>query len=215
LSVALVAVVEGRGGAPGLRAVRASGLTAVVRDARRAAPRPSEAALRRHDAAVRRAARAFPAVVPARFGMRFETDAAVRALLRRHAAALRRALARVNGREQMILRVAVPGGVHVLLDPPAAGRRPGTRHLAARAAAHDPRRLPAVGALLDALSPLVAAERVEANAPPLLSSVYHLVPRGAARAYRRAVAAAALPAALSVRVSGPWAPYAFAPALEP
>jgi hypothetical protein len=53
------------------------------------------------------------------------------------------------------------------------------------------------------------------DAPPLLVSLYHLVARGEAARYRRAVTGAAAGLGLQVLVSGPWPPYAFAPEALP
>jgi len=47
--------------------------------------------------------------------------------------------------------------------------------------------------------------------PPLLASVYHLVPRDGLDAYRAALDAATRKARVRVSSSGPWPPYAFAP----
>ena len=67
------------------------------------------------------------------------------------------------------------------------------------------------------LDRFVTTERVDRHdAPPLVASVYHLLSRGEADAYTEAVerAASALHD-VRITVSGPWAPYAFAPdALE-
>ena len=73
--------------------------------------------------------------------------------------------------------------------------------------------MPEIAPLRSALAPLVLAERAERHdRPPLLASVYHLVPRGRSRAYRRAVATArARLGAVRLSVTGPWPPYAFAP----
>jgi hypothetical protein len=54
----------------------------------------------------------------------------------------------------------------------------------------------------------VRDERVETRAG--VTSVYHLVPRAAAEAYRRALDRAAAAQGLRIAVSGPWPPYAFA-----
>jgi hypothetical protein len=48
------------------------------------------------------------------------------------------------------------------------------------------------------------------DTPPLLASVYHLIDRGAADAYRTAIEAAPQSTARIV-ATGPWPPYAFAP----
>ena len=54
----------------------------------------------------------------------------------------------------------------------------------------------------------VRDERVEHRAG--VSTVYHLVPRSAADAYRRAVQQSSAAAGLPAIVTGPWPPYAFA-----
>jgi hypothetical protein len=96
------------------------------------------------------------------------------------------------------------------------GGKPGSggAFLAGRAAkARAARTVPEIRALRARLRDMVRGERVERHAlPPLLASVYHLVPRGSARRYRAAVRSAwSALAPVRVTVSGPWAPYAFAP----
>jgi hypothetical protein len=65
---------------------------------------------------------------------------------------------------------------------------------------------------LDSLRPSIATwiveERVERRGG--FASVYHLVPRKAADAYRAALEQAAAEQGIRLIVSGPWAPYAFA-----
>jgi hypothetical protein len=53
----------------------------------------------------------------------------------------------------------------------------------------------------------VRDERVEKR--ERVATVYHLVPRASAEAYRRAIDRAAAAARLQVIVSGPWPAYAF------
>jgi hypothetical protein len=133
-------------------------------------------------------------------------------------------LERVAGREQMTLRVFSLVEI-TPAPPPDEGDEgadpklgPGTRYLLERR--RDRFRLPA--ALAEALAPLVAGELVEthrasARAGELVATISHLVPRGAARQYRAALADAA-PRVPSLRVaaSGPWPPYAFTSAgLDP
>jgi hypothetical protein len=207
-----------------------------------AAPAIAPESLRAHDAVVRRLAARADAVLPARFGMLARDVATLRARLQHAAPSLRDALARVAGCEQMILRVfrdepeardAPPlpmrsdassrASVATRGRPPGqehvdASTGPGTRYLADRARAqHAAVDVPELAPLRAALARLVTAERVDRHAaPPLVASVYHLVPRGEAAAYTAAVetAADALPD-VRISVSGPWAPYAFAPdALE-
>jgi len=141
--------------------------------------------------------------------------------------AVREALAQVAGREQMIVRVYAAAAPSSNEPRPAeAPRMPGDadppsgvaylveRARVRRAAAE----LPELAPLRPVFARFVAAERVDRHAtPPLLASVYHLLPRGAAADYTAAVEAAA-PRLRGVRVtvSGPWAAYAFAPdALAP
>ena len=195
-----------------LRMVECHGVVAAA-GAMTAAPALSPEALRGHDAVVRRLARAVDALIPARFGTLAPDERTLCERLERAGASLRDALASVTGREQMILRVylSTSGGASAAppRHPPPL-ESPGTAYLAARARAAE---MPELAPLRAALERFVAAERVERNAtPPLVASVYHLVARGSAEAYARAVADAA-PDLRGVRVtvSGPWAPYAFAP----
>jgi len=95
------------------------------------------------------------------------------------------------------------GGGHE--DVPTAG--PGTEHLRRRAARH----LPDLGPLRSAVGEHVREERVELHrTPPLLGSVYHLVPAERLDAYGHRVeqAGTEMPR-LRIRASGPWPPYSF------
>ena len=75
--------------------------------------------------------------------------------------------------------------------------------------------LPELDPLRSALAGLVRAERVEGHSEPgLVASVYHLIDRGGAAAYRRAVEGIRLDG-LRVVVSGPWPAWSFAPELGP
>jgi hypothetical protein len=203
-----------------LRLVAGGGVFAAAGDVE-APPSPTPEAVRAHDAVVRHLVALADAVLPARFGTVASDDAALSERLTRAGDGLREALRRVAGREQMILRVydaATPreaSGAPAREDAGAAAAGgPGTRYLAERvraqrvsAQAHE------LGPIRAALDRFVSAERVERHeTPPLRASVYHLVPRGAAASYTAAVeeAASAL-AGVRVTVSGPWAPYAFAP----
>jgi hypothetical protein len=71
--------------------------------------------------------------------------------------------------------------------------------------------IPGSEPLRAAVKKWVRAERVERHdRGRLAGSIYHLVPRGAAVAYRTSLQRAALAADITVVVSGPWPPYAFA-----
>lgn len=172
------------------------------------APPPplSAGALRAHEAAVRRIADGAQACLPARFGCSAPDETSLSAAIAGREAELLEALELVRGREQMTLRVH--GALAAL--PSEAG--PGTRYLEGRRRAS---KLPELEPLRSALSGLVRAERLEPHEESgLLASVYHLIDRGAAAPYRRAVESSAL-GGLRVTLSGPWPAWSFAPELSP
>jgi hypothetical protein len=173
-----------------------------------AAPAATATALRRHDATVRRIAATVDAVLPMRFGSAVPDEAAAARLLGPRAIELAGRLAHVRDHEQMTVRVfgeVAPRAPRRLRGP---RRGPGARYLAARRRIHGVPELDPIRPLLDGL---VADERVQRHAtPPLLASVYHLIPRGRRAQYRARLArAAAGLAPLRLTVSGPWPPYAF------
>jgi hypothetical protein len=171
-------------------------------------PAPRPPAIRAHDRVVRRVARRTAAVLPLRFGTIAADARAVRALLAPVRALLPPAFARVRDAVAFTIRVsrvrrARPPRASV---PAAAG--PGTRWLAARLAQH---RVPEIDPLTEATAPFVRERRVERHdRGPELATVYHLVARADVRRWRAAVRAALPSLAAPVRVSGPFAPYAFA-----
>jgi hypothetical protein len=196
-----------------LRVLRVGGVLAAVGEVRQRPPL-SEAVLRAHDTVVRRLAGSVDAILPVRFGALLSEDA-LRAALTARAGELEGALALVAGREQMTLRLF--GEAAAPAEEPAAvgaDAGPGARYLDARRRQRQrAQSAPELAPLRPALGGLVRAERVQRHdAAPLRASVYHLVDRGAADAYRAAIdgGAAAL-APLRVTASGPWPPYAFAP----
>ncbi len=182
----------------------------------------SPEALAAHDRVVRFLADQVEAALPARFGW-IADEATLGDRLSPHRERLLEALALTAGCEQMNLRLYGP---RLPEDPrppvPAADpdSRSGTRYLEGkRDDARRRRAAPEIEPLKAALSGLVRAERIErcpAGAPEaaasLVASVYHLVERGRSGDYRAAVAGAtALLAPFRATVSGPWAPYAYAP----
>jgi Gas vesicle synthesis protein GvpL/GvpF len=188
----------------------------VVAGSLRATPAATPAALRRHDAVVRRIAGTVDAILPIRFGSVVADATAAARLLAPRASELGGRLGQVRGHEQMTLRLfdtRGPGRPRAGVADRAArrGLGPGARYLAARRHCLDPGGDPALGPLRALLHELVADERVQRHAtPPLVASVYHLVPRDRRAQYRRRVArAAATLAPLRLTVSGPWPPYAF------
>jgi hypothetical protein len=200
-----------------LRLVDAGGILAVVGAVERR-PAAGEAAIRAHDAVVRRVAEGAPSVLPARFGSFAPDEEAIGALVRSFRSPLDEALQAVKGREQMTLRVFAPAA----LREPAARSLPrsappppsGTRYLQERARLlASVERAPAIAALSSALAPWVRAERVDPHASALLlATLYHLVDRGSASEYLRAVESVApRTRGACVRASGPFPAYAFVP----
>lgn len=214
MSVCIYAIVPGRSRIAGrgaareaLRVVSVGSVAAVVgrSDARRAATRERLVA---YDAAIRRIAVQTSALLPARFNTLVGDDEEVRLILSSRGATLRRALARVRRRAQMTVRmtgVASGGdrGEDGAIAGAAQGPNKGTQFLRARAAAH---RVPEFDDLRPAVARWIRDERTERRGG--VATIYHLVPRGAVTAYRKALMAAA--AGRLVAVSGPFPPYAFA-----
>jgi hypothetical protein len=209
----LYALVDGEAGAPeGVRLVPHGPLAAAVR-AVVEAPTVDEAALRAHDAVVRKLSRVSRSVLPARFGTTLVDEAALAGWLATNRETLERALAQVAGCEQMTLRVHEAQhqeNDNTARDQGAAG--PGARYLAERLRAHRAARsVPEIDPLRPSLAHLVVAERAERHPPRAgapVASVYHLIRRGDAAAYREIVGKFK---DLCITSSGPWAPYAFAP----
>lgn len=180
------------------------------------APAATPAALRRHDAVVRRIAATVDAILPIRFGSVVPDETAAARLLAPRALELAGRLGLVRGHEQMTLRLFGRRGqsrppAPVADRPARGGPGPGTRYLADRRRRLDTAGVPELDPIRPALRDLVVDERVQRHAtPPLLASVYHLVPRSRRAQYRtRVTRAAAALAPLRLTVSGPWPPYAF------
>jgi hypothetical protein len=204
-----------------LRPVVGGGTAAIVADCDEQ-PSPTVSALRKHDAVVRRIARAVPAILPVRFGTIVETDRSLAALLEAWSAELEPALGLVERREQMTLRLfgrgaADPGASLPLALEPDTADHPGTRYLDRLARAHArARSAPELEAINEALAPIVTAERISRHdTGPLLLTAYHLIPRGKARIYRAVLKRRAAALGLRAIASGPWPPYAFVPELGP
>lgn len=181
-----------------------------------ASPEAATAILRRHDATVRRIAATVDAILPIRFGAVVPDEDTAARLLMPRAIELAGRLVHVRGREQMTLRLfdarrPTPRPAPVVEAPAGARRGPGARYLAERKRLHEPTGVPELDPIRPLLDGLVADERVQRHTtPPLLASVYHLIPRGRRAQYRaRVVRAASRLAPLRLTVSGPWPPYAF------
>lgn len=201
------------------RTVRAGGLAAVVSDVDEP-PAVDLAALRAHDALVRRVALAARALLPMRFGQLVPDEATLGALVERSLPRLKTALAAVAGCEQITWRV-FGGGEAVPAPPrhPGAAGGPGTRYLLER----DARRRaeaappPALAPVLARVAPLVRDEWIEPHAaPPLVASVHHLVRARDRDAYRALVARTLEDVrGVRVQVGEPAPPYAFAGGRRP
>jgi Gas vesicle synthesis protein GvpL/GvpF len=187
----------------GLRLVPCGEVSAVVGEADPGRVTPE--ALAAHDAVVRRLAERFDAILPVRFGEAVQDEAELARLLTSRAARFLEALERVRGCAQMTLRVfGEPGSIE---EPTEGG--PGTRYLETRRRA---RTLPEIAPLLDALRPLVKDERtLRHDQGSYFGTAYHLVRRTDVPAYLSLVESVRTDR--RVTVSGPWAPYAFAPGL--
>jgi hypothetical protein len=187
-------------------------------------PAATAEAVRGHDAVVRRVADVTEGILPARFGT-VQDPPELADWLAAAAGGLGDALRLVAGREQMTLHVfdadadaapAEPAGAETGVDAAGVSLGPGARYLAARRRHWQQRdSLPELEPLRPQLDGLVVAERVEhRGTPPFRASVYHLIERGRSAAYREAVDThREFLAGCRIRVSGPWAPYAFAPAV--
>jgi Gas vesicle synthesis protein GvpL/GvpF len=185
-------------------------------------PEATSESVRGHDAVVRRVAEACEGILPARFGT-VQDPPELADWLAAAAPGLADALRLVAGREQMTLHVfdadAAPASAAAeepRVDAAGLPLGPGARYLAARRRHWQQREsLPELAPLRPRLDGLVVAERVEHRAtPPFRASVYHLIERGRSAAYRQAVEThRELLVSVRLRVSGPLAPYAFAPAV--
>lgn len=196
-----------------LRQVRVAGVEVVVGVMPRP-PRLHAAALRRYDRVMRELMETHSSVLPARFGTCADSPDELARAVRDRREAIRRSLRLVRNRAQMTLRLFTPAEDPIEARPAFRlesereyGPTQGTEYLRTRARELQ---IPAAAPLRAAVRKWVRAERVERHeGSRLAGSIYHLIPRGAAPAYRRAMERAALRAGLTTVVSGPWPPYAF------
>lgn len=172
----------------------------------------SEESLRRQHAIVEALADRLDPMLPVRFGT-VGTAADLQARTAVSAAPLRAALELVRGRAQMTVRIQLPAASpHPIVSESAAGLS-GTDYLERRRG--EQASLRAVSrAVAAAAGPLIVDERVDLGRAPTRGTIFHLILKGDVAAYRRAVESCAgslEPATLVI--SGPFAPYAFAPHL--
>jgi hypothetical protein len=180
------------------------------------APAMSEEALReQHDVVLELAARA-RAILPARFGSIVDEEELRRILVLR-AVQFTAAFDLVRGREQMTVRLL--GGADGV-EPPAHRDSaaleggPGARYLEERRAAAGYPLPDAVSRLTSAVRDMIFAEKAEPGQSGVRAMLYHLIERGGSAGYCRALAGAAAEVEpFTVRVTGPWPPFAFTPEL--
>ena len=205
-------------GAP-VRAVEVEGLRAWISEMPHRQIAPTVARARDHDRVVR-AAMEIETPLPARFGQVVADAAALEHVIASRREGLAIALESIAGAVEMTVRVRIQPMTAPAQSSPAPasveqGR--GRRYLEQVAAAH--RREQNVLAeervvcerVRQAVGPLVRAEAFAGtSAGSSFASLSHLVPRDRITAYRSAIQALRVDdPALSLRVTGPWAPYSF------
>jgi hypothetical protein len=203
---------KGLTGALSLREV-AGGFAVLER--RADVPPPAFGTLKKHQDVVSRLAKQVPAILPVRFGTLLEIADLDEAVQER-GAEIAEAFDLVRDRVQFTWRVAgapgrdAGGGRREARDLAATAAQSGTQYLQRAARAANPPPPAAFRALRTPLGPLVVRQRYQPGTAPLPEAVYHLV--AAADVGRYAAAAAGLRAtAPRLAMTGPFAPFAFAP----
>ena len=205
----------GRGLAGPLGSRKVPGGFAIVE--RRGDVPPAEfGTLRTHDAVVARLAEAVPAILPVRFGTLLETEEIEDALDER-GDEIAEAFDAVRHRIQFTWRTgralaAEARGLGAEARSAKAAAMTGVEYLRRAARAANPPPPPAFRRLGRGLRPLITGERYQPATASLPDSLYHLVDRSCLERYRL-LADRLSSAAPALRVSGPWAPYAFTPDL--
>jgi len=182
-----------------------------------ASPVVDRATLEAQDRLVRALHDRTDALLPMRFGTAFDDEEAARRAIEIIAADLPARFDEVRGKDQMTVRVLRTRPVTPKVAGAASGAGPtgapidvgiGTKYLQQKAQSDVP---PEIAPLLDALRDLARATRIESGSGDLVATVYQLIDRGAGNEFSTRVAAAAgrMPT-LTLRVSGPAPPYAFA-----
>jgi hypothetical protein len=184
---------------------------------RRAAPPVvSEAELRSQHDVVNAIFKQTDDLLPVRFGAWIDRDELSK-VINRQQESIRDALQLVRGRTQMTIRFLAPPAVRAEDQQSRRYPETGTEYLRTRREAQHWMPDEAI-ALKAAVRDLVVAERVSPRSEAAgsltrvklgpVASLYHLISRDAVTAY----GAATLPFRnATITVSGPWAPFAFAP----
>jgi Gas vesicle synthesis protein GvpL/GvpF len=191
-----------------LHALAIEDVAAVVE--RRQPPDLTTDAVRQQHAIITRMTSRLPVVLPARFGS-FTDERSLRMLVSRHRREILAAFAQVRGCGQMTVRIF--GAADAVADDAQPGARSGTEflELARARSKYIPREARIVRA---ALEEFVKAERIAAGERQDLVTVFHLVPQERLELYRqRASGLQSLLPGHAITVTGPWAPFAFAPEL--
>lgn len=202
-----------------VHAVDAAGMHAWISDTPYAQVSPTVDRAREHDRVVR-TAMAVETPLPARFGQVVADLAALEDGIASRRDGLAAALQSVAGAVEMTVTIRIQTATAAAESPPepaVAGEGRGRQYLERVAADHRREQNVLAEAQVvrervrQAVAPLVRAEAFAGtSAGSSVASLSHLVLRERVTAYRRAVQALrAANAALSIRVSGPWAPYSF------
>lgn len=203
-----------------VQAVELGGLRAWISETPTTQIAPTVDRAREHDRVVRAAMEA-ETPLPARFGQVVADHAALEHVVASRRENLTAALESVAGAVEMTVqvRIAAPFPPADSAPRPASeGQGRGRRYLERVAAVHRQEQnvlaeeQVARERVRQAVEPFVRAEAfVGTSAGSKVASLSHLVPRDRVKAYRSAIHALRVDnPALSLRVSGPWAPYSFA-----
>jgi hypothetical protein len=193
-----------------LRAVPVGSVAAIVGDIPRL-PAPTERHLRAYHRIVQKLSERLPALIPARYGTTVQDLHELALILGARQKRLATRLAAVRNRVQMTARVMTDEEPQPPRDDPGPRPAPktGMDYLKDRAReAALARDVPRFEPVRAAVRRWVREERVEKR--DNVATVYHLIPRASADAYRRALEAAAEKSGVRLVVTGPWAPFAFA-----
>ena len=188
-----------------------AGLTLAVSRLEGGPPEATEAAVLRHARVVEELARTGAAVLPARFGLVFSDEVALRRAVHERAGELRRGLDRVRGCVELGLRVLMPE-----TDERPTAVTDGVEYLRARL--RETMQRDRLARDVDEALVGLARDHVR-RAPPsgqvLLTAAY-LVPESSVEPFRRALRKLEWShPELDLICTGPWPPYSFAATTTP
>lgn len=201
----------GRGLTGALALRKLAGAYALV-ERRADVPPAAFGTLKKHQEVVSRVAKQVPAILPVRFGTLLESADLEEAVEERDEE-IADAFDLVRDRVQFTWRTR--GGRRLDAGGLKSERRveqpkSGAEYLRRAARAGNPAVPAAFRALRPKLAPMAVRQRYQAGTPALPEAVYHLVDKSDVRRYA-AEAAALRKTNPSLAVTGPFAPYAFAP----